>query len=544
MARRMIVSAGSRSRTGRVFPAPVRDVVVGPQNVEFNPEARRGTKNTSKTKLNVVVSKDGDGGPGGSSRGSSGSTIQTPGSEYDPTIILVDEQSDAGEAKLDCVHPVKNGKAKVTMKPLERPEVSEVMVFGPRMRPDVADIDWLDSTDEINVEMRLYAPRALDVAIWLFSEAKVDCEQGKDFGGLDTPYVRRALQHVAYANRILREQDAAIYLRVRDEFIYDMTDVVKSNSKRSRLLRNYSWGDVDSLELEINGLETDKRYNRRMVNIFYAGRINNDWGDGRVGTDRACEEAFIALGDHAMADLLLHEVGHLCGLQHTDEGKVAMTYPHLPKNNFMSGRALNRSTITTGQLARMHFSTESFLNRVYQITRGRKRHCDDLAHDPQSLRLDFQRNAPGCYGGGENDWTRYRAVSGCYPYDHIPDPCPDNGEITLQTWSELAVPFADCAHGTSTINYLPDNRRKPESRAAEYALTAKQLIERMYCVIKNEYDDVEERKLWYKGTINFIPETKDDFVRTELCRRVGKIGEYLGQFAIPLNVSGVVSTVV
>jgi hypothetical protein len=126
------------------------------------------------------------------------------------------------------------------------------------------------------------------------------------------------------------------------------------------------------------------------INIYVVNTVEQSDSDGYQ-----CENNYdsLILGRKALRGTLIHEIGHVFGLEHVDPG-----FPGGLKN-FMRDYSKTRRWLTEGQVFRMHFDTESGLNKSLHtlLPAGLPPHrdvrdCEDETDDrlpcpPEEMRL-------------------------------------------------------------------------------------------------------------------------------------------------------------
>jgi hypothetical protein len=117
------------------------------------------------------------------------------------------------------------------------------------------------------------------------------------------------------------------------------------------------------------GLKADIGYVPGQVNIYYVHAMN--WsGILYTNSGEARQEGapWIMLGSAAMNVVLAHEIGHLMALAHVHSGAPTQWFDYT--NMMTTSGSPSSRFITEGQVLRMHLSSNSVLNTLYNARPG------------------------------------------------------------------------------------------------------------------------------------------------------------------------------
>jgi hypothetical protein len=187
------------------------------------------------------------------------------------------------------------------------------------------NIRWSDTTDRDTITIPETV--VLPIRFW------VTC-------GADTDMYARALCAYLYAQERLFEEHTGIELGdFRIDFVQPRC--------RGNVCGNFHCPD--------QRLIGELGFDSTCVNVYYVESV-----DGQENFGSSCDYSgnFVALGARANPDILLHEIGHLMTLAHTDGNEG------FDDRNIMWSASDERRYFSEGQIFRAHLASASVLNRL------------------------------------------------------------------------------------------------------------------------------------------------------------------------------------
>jgi hypothetical protein len=117
------------------------------------------------------------------------------------------------------------------------------------------------------------------------------------------------------------------------------------------------------------GIKADIGYVPGQINIYYVHAMN--WSGTlytNSGEARRENGPWVMLGSAAMNVVMAHEIGHLMALVHVHTGAPTQWFDYT--NMMTTSGSPNSRFITEGQVLRMHLTSYSILNSLYNARPG------------------------------------------------------------------------------------------------------------------------------------------------------------------------------
>ena len=224
--------------------------------------------------------------------------------------------------------------------------------MAPQLRPSVA---W---NNNATVAVQFTDPKPVKVKFWVLytaSDCDINCMRNWVSGFL------------TWANELLSEERAGIKLEAADG-----TAVVRDETQNSNpTVKDYQWVS-ETKDCKENKLSSLKAvlHEAGALNLYLVKQVGSSTSNGTICIlpPPVRDMAFVAR--KAEYGTMLHEIGHLLGLQHSDY--VAELGP----TNVMYSYSSNRKYLTEGQVFWMHFADRSALPVLPGGAGALKRNCD------------------------------------------------------------------------------------------------------------------------------------------------------------------------